>query len=177
MHVLATPLPRNGTSDRPYCFSVTAASGQVTVLQAGTDDLVAEWVSACNYWSARRSRQPLSGGVSNMEYGWQRVVDGGQEHDDRGSIRSARSNVSKFGTYGRKSLQPLDRVHINDWKPPQPAAIPSPLDEEQQLEALQVYVKHVGEELDQHKTLEEPMMRQVSSPRAWLISSLLDPRT
>lgn len=164
MHVLANPVPRSGIADRAHCFSVTIASGQVTLFQAGTEDLVAEWVSACNYWSARRSRQPLQGGVSNMEYGWQRVTDPSpDDHEDMGSIRSARSNYSKFGgTYGRKSLQPLDRVHINDWKPPQPAAMPSPLDEEQQLEALQVYVKHVIEELDQHKAVEEPMIRQVS---------------
>lgn len=99
-----------------------------------------------------------------MEYGWQRVTDNNQdEPEDKGSIRSARSNFSKLGgTYGRKSMQPLDRVHINDWKPPIPAAMPSPLDEEQQLEALQVYVKHVVEELEQHKALEDAMIRQVS---------------
>lgn len=164
MHVLASAVLRNGISDKPHCFAVTAATGQVTLFQAGTEDLVAEWVSACNYWSARRSRQPLAGGVSNMEYGWQRVSDPGHDdHEDKGSIRSARSNLSKFGgTYGRKSLQPLDRVYINDWKPPQPAAIPSPLDEEQQLETLQAYAKHLVEELDHHRALEEPMIRQVS---------------
>ena len=98
-----------------------------------------------------------------MEYGWQRVADGHDEHEDKGSIRSARSNLSKFGgTYSRKSVQPLDRVHINDWKPPIPASLPSPLDEEQQLEALQAYVKLLGEELRQHRALEEPMTRQVS---------------
>jgi PH/SEC7 domain-containing protein len=98
-----------------------------------------------------------------MEYGWQRISDPlPDDLEDKGSIRSARSNYSKFSTtYGRKSLQPLDRVYINDWKPPQPAAMPSPLDEEQQLDALQIYLKHVAEEVEQHKSLEEPMMRQV----------------
>lgn len=106
-----------------------------------------------------------------MEYGWQRVLDPiHDEHEEKGSIRSARSNYSKFSTtYGRKSLQPLDRVHINDWKPPSPATMPSPLDEEQQLEALQIYVKHLMEEMEQHRAIEEPMIRQVSLAAVKLI--------
>jgi PH/SEC7 domain-containing protein len=180
MHAMAAALPKPGYSaERPYCFSIVLPSGQTTFFQAGTEDLVSEWVATCNYWSARRSRQPLTGGVSNMEYGWQKVVpvytngasdehdrDHDHDHDDKASVRSGRSSMSKFGgTYGRRTLAPADRMHINDWRPPMPASMPSPLDEEAQLEALQVYIESLKKELDEHKAIEEPMIRQVSAAR------------
>lgn len=224
----------------------------MTLFQAGTDDLVLEWVSTCNYWSARQSRQPLAGGVSNMEYGWQRVMPSvtpstsggsgamssssmssssgltvpgspalslgpglyGHEHgtelerrvsktpsvhglfgsnghssgspfrkgsasadqEDRASIRSARSGMSKLGfggglglgmgTYGRSTgksamANPMDKIHINDWTAPVPALVPSMLEEEAQLEALQSYSKQLRGDMEGHKALEEPMYRQV----------------
>ncbi|GFZ49007.1 hypothetical protein JCM24511_06756 [Saitozyma sp. JCM 24511] len=178
MHAMAAALPKPGYSaERPHCFSIVLPSGQTTFFQAGTEDLVSEWVATCNYWSARRSRQPLTGGVSNMEYGWQKVVpvyingasdehdrDHDHDHDDKASVRSGRSSMSKLGgTYGRRTLAPADRMHINDWRPPMPASMPSPLDEEAQLEALQVYIESLKKELDEHKAIEEPMIRQYSA--------------
>lgn len=170
MHTLSSTLPKPGYNvDRPHCFSLVGANGQTTLFQAGTADLVQEWVTTCNYWAGRRSRQPLAGGVSNMEYGWQRVQGlSGAEllklDDDHASVRSGKSHVSKLGgTYGRsKAFGMGDRVHINDWKPPIPAGLPSPLDEEAQMDSLQAYVKALEGELEEHKTLEEPMNRQVS---------------
>jgi PH/SEC7 domain-containing protein len=76
--------------------------------------------------------------------------------------------MSKFGlggTYGRsmgKSAMsnPMDKIHINDWTPPIPALVPGTMDEEAQLEALQTYNKQLRADMDAHKALEEPMMRQ-----------------
>ncbi|WWD21934.1 hypothetical protein CI109_106422 [Kwoniella shandongensis] len=164
MHTMAVALPKPGyNASRPYCFSLALPTGETSFFQAGTEDLVTEWVSTCNYWAARKSRQPLQGGVSNMEYGWNRVIDSADDHDqdDKASVRSAKSNLSKLGggTYGRRGTGSgvNDRVYINDWKPPLPATIPSSLDEEAQLEALQSYVRLLVDELEQHKSVEEPM--------------------
>ena len=65
---------------------LTLANGGVYFFQAGTEELVNEWVSTCNYWAARTSKEPLAGGVSNMEYGWNRVMDldDDEELDDPG---------------------------------------------------------------------------------------------
>lgn len=103
-----------------------------------------------------------------MEYGWNRAIDSTDDHDqdDKASVRSTKSNLSKMGggTYGRRGMGggTHDRVYINDWKPPLPATMPSPLDEEAQLEALQAYVRSLVDELEQHKAVEEPMNRLVS---------------
>jgi PH/SEC7 domain-containing protein len=75
-HSLAHALPPPGYNrQRPYCMVLTLASGAVFFFQAGTEELVNEWVQTCNYWAARQSKEPLAGGVSNMEYGWNRVSD------------------------------------------------------------------------------------------------------
>jgi PH/SEC7 domain-containing protein len=54
---------------------LTLANGGAYFFQAGTEELVNEWVSTCSYWAARTSKEPLAGGVSNMEYGWNCVED------------------------------------------------------------------------------------------------------
>lgn len=74
-HSLSSALPSGYNRDRPCAFVLTLANESSYFFQAGTADLVNEWVSTCNYWSARLSKEPLTGGVSNMEYGWNQVTD------------------------------------------------------------------------------------------------------
>jgi hypothetical protein len=80
------------------------------------------------------------------------------------SLRSARSQLARLGAINRVRGQQtgsgsLDKIHINDWKPPPHATIPSTLEEEAQLESLRTYVQSLKEELNQHKSIEEPMVR------------------
>lgn len=166
MHAMAMALPKPGYSaSRPYCFTVTFPSGEISVFQAGTEELVAEWVATCNYWAARKSRQPLVGGVSNMEYGWNRAahIDDEQhdDHHDRASVRSARTRLGAINRV-RNAASNLDKLQVNEWKPPPHATMPSTLDEEAQLESLATYVQSLKEELNQHKSVEEPMTRLYS---------------
>ncbi|KAG6334214.1 hypothetical protein ID866_4872 [Astraeus odoratus] len=177
-HSLAHALPPPGYSkQRPHCMVLTLANGGVYFFQTGTEELVNEWVSTCNYWAARTSKEPLAGGVSNMEYGWSRVADDAHvrsasdnetardlDRTDTLSVRSGRSNRSKFGW--RDGAQTVriphspwaERVYINDWKPPIPPSISSINDEESQLEALQKYVGTLKRDLKRHNELREPMV-------------------
>ena len=138
-----------------------------------------EWVSTCNYWAARLSKEPLAGGVSNMEYGWNRVLDPitrarsvsednfSQDNSDNVSVRSGRSGKSKFSkkefsSTMRAEKSPWhDRIFINDWKPPMPPSVPSTHDEDAQLEALQKHVASLKEDLVQHNELRTPMLNLV----------------
>ena len=117
------------------------------------------------------------GGVSNMEYGWNRVVDpvtrarSMSEDDysiretDSQSVRSGRSRFKDMAATVRAEKSPwADRISINDWKPPLPPSVPSTHDEETQLEALQKHVAHLKEELQQHNELRTPMTQLVSPP-------------
>lgn len=112
---------------RPHVFILTLPSGGTYFFQAGTQDLITEWVLTCNYWSARSSKEPLSGGVSNMEYGWNRVNlstgegagegEDGEEDDGNSleaisilttpSIRSGKSGKSHLSTYSRNGSSSL----------------------------------------------------------------------
>ncbi|KAF8315922.1 SEC7-like protein [Clavulina sp. PMI_390] len=169
-HSLAHALPAPGYNrQRPYCFVLTLASGAVYFFQAGTEELVSEWVSTCNYWAARQSREPLSGGVSNMEYGWSRVENPAEadapdnaslyrrDHSDSMSIRSGRS-----GRLGRQAStlfgsMPAERMFIHEWKPPMHPSIASTNDEETQLDSLQKQVGNLKLELEKHNALRRPM--------------------
>jgi len=178
-HSLAHALPPPGYNrQRPYCMVLTLASGAVYFFQAGTEELVNEWVQTCNYWAARQSKEPLAGGVSNMEYGWNRVSDvlqhGRSVSDDESvrvrdyaetsSVRSARSNHSRFSRKEvaatmRAATSPwTDRTNICEWKPPLAPSIPSTHDEETQLDALKKHVAKLMQELQEHNELRGPMM-------------------
>jgi len=74
-HSLANALPPPGYNKaRPHVFALTLPGGKVYFFQTGHEELVNEWVGTCNYWAARQSKEPLPGGVSNMEYGWNKVL-------------------------------------------------------------------------------------------------------
>jgi len=94
-HSLAHILPPPGIAKRPNCFVLSLADGAVYFFQAGTEELANEWVSTCNYWAARQSKDPLPGGVSNIEYGWSRVEDDVHPQDDDESISEAEKALEK----------------------------------------------------------------------------------
>ncbi|KAM0753008.1 hypothetical protein T439DRAFT_378754 [Meredithblackwellia eburnea MCA 4105] len=171
-HALCSAMPPPGYSrDRPHCFVLTLPGGGSYFFQAGTPDLVAEWVATCNYWAARLSKEPLTGGVSNMEYGWNRVIPS-QDNDDFEEIasirsgKSGRSGVSKIsyqGSVAPSMLNGNDRIGINDWTPPTVPLGASILGEEGQLDSLKRHVGVVRAELTQHNVLRAPMTKLYSS--------------
>lgn len=153
---------------------LTLSNGGVYFFQAGTEELVNEWVSTCNYWAARTSKEPLAGGVSNMEYGWNRLADpyssepeARPRDSDSLSVRSSRSVRSKLGfkdgsSTTRAASSPWsDRIFINDWKPPLPPTVSSVHDEESQMEALQKHVSSLKADLEKHNEYREPMIAMV----------------
>ncbi|GAA5964713.1 hypothetical protein JCM3765_004365 [Sporobolomyces pararoseus] len=194
IHSLTSSMPPPGYSkDRPNCLVLTlAGTGSTFFFQCGTPDLVSEWVATCNYWSARLSREPLTGGVSNVEYGWNKVEtrfnnndndepfeENRNREEDLMSIKSGKSNHS------RKSFAPStfnsvyssgsgggggggnvnDSIRIEDWKPPNVPLTPSQLSEEAQLEHLKKHVEIVQKELQHHNELRNPMIK-LYSPRS-----------
>lgn len=88
-HTLANSLPPPGYNrQRPHVFALTLPNGSVFFFQTGHEELVQEWVSTCNYWAARQSREPLAGGVSNMDYGWNKVLPRDDQDDDDATSQS-----------------------------------------------------------------------------------------
>ncbi|KAF8976782.1 hypothetical protein BGZ46_007971 [Entomortierella lignicola] len=75
-HTITNILPPPGySSSRKHVFAVQLYTGAVYLFQAATARECEEWARTCNYWAARTSKEPLVGGVVNMDYGWGRSLD------------------------------------------------------------------------------------------------------
>ncbi|GAA97747.1 uncharacterized protein L969DRAFT_55427 [Mixia osmundae IAM 14324] len=179
-HSLTSPLPVPGYSrTRPFVFALTLPNGNSYFFQAGTADLVAEWVSACNYWAARVSKLPLVGGVSSMDYGWNHANDADHPdgssvardrstsiQDDRMSVRSGRSNRSRQVSSGVSNTTIHDRLALAEWKPYAAPLGKTHHDEMTQRELLKQHVVLLQEDLQQHNVLRGPMQRLYSAKSA-----------
>lgn len=168
-HTIASSLPPPGYSKaRPYVWALSLPTGAVHLFSVGTPDIVKEFVSTANYWSARLSKEPMMGGISNMEYGWSDAVVNRSliASEGQAGLNSAisprpstqmsmRSSMDHVG--GVRAKLPGDKVHINDWSPPQQSMFASQLLEIDQLKALQTYVGNVEDELQKHNEL-RPLM-------------------
>ncbi|KAJ5463575.1 hypothetical protein N7475_008519 [Penicillium sp. IBT 31633x] len=164
---IASALPSPGYSkSRPHVWALSLPTGAVHLFQAGTSEIVREFVSTANYWSARLSKQPLVGGISNIEYGWSDGVinsaliggDSRSPPPSSGARPSIQSSIrSSIDQQGVRPRLPADRVNISDWSPPQQSMVASNLTEEEQLKALQAYVKNVEDDLTRHNDLRSAM--------------------
>ncbi|KAF3209497.1 hypothetical protein TWF192_004150 [Orbilia oligospora] len=164
---LASALPPPGYSrSRPHVFALSLPNGAVHLFQCGTADIVKEWVSTANYWSARLSKEPLVGGVSNIEYGWNNCVDlealasqppPTSGHQPRPSFQgSMRSSMDHHG--GFRARLPGDKANIADWSPPAQSMFASPLSEAEQFRALEAYVSSIEGDLQRHNELRGAML-------------------
>ncbi|OQO01632.1 hypothetical protein B0A48_12668 [Cryoendolithus antarcticus] len=72
-HTVAVTLP-SGYNKHRYVWALRLPGGACHLFDVGTPEIAVEWVSTANYWAARLSKEPLSGGVSNIEYGWSEQV-------------------------------------------------------------------------------------------------------
>lgn len=171
---IASALPSPGYSkSRPHVWALSLPTGAVHLFQAGTPEIVREFVSTANYWSARLSKEPLIGGVSNVEYGWsESVANSALVHAENNKSPPSSSGRMSFQSSARGSIDqqsvrprlPADRIHISDWAPPQQSMVASSLSEADQLQALRTYVKNVEDELQKHNDL-RPAMTLAFSPR------------
>ena len=143
---LASALPSPGYSKtRQHVWALTLSSGGVFFFEAGTAELVKEWVESANYWAARTSKEPLRAGVSNMEWGWGGCLVDDDGTDD-GTASLGESHRSTFegqrspthngkASYGGDShVLKGDKAVIREWKPPPSSLMASSLTERNQLD-------------------------------------------
>ena len=184
---LASALPAPGYSrTRPHVWALSLPTGAVHLFQVGTPELIKEFVTTANYWSARLSTHPLIGGISNIEYGWSDAIvnnslvsaindkagstSGRDTRPGSNAAHGRKSSVSSFrsasidqataaftSATGRGKL-PGDRIHIAVWAPPTQSLRPSNATEGEQLATLQAYVKGIEDELQSHNQLRSPML-------------------
>ncbi|KAI7816851.1 hypothetical protein BC939DRAFT_467570 [Gamsiella multidivaricata] len=82
-HTITNILPPPGySSSRRHVFAVQLHTGAVYLFQTSTPQECEAWTRTCNYWAARTSKEPLVGGVVNMEYGWGRALETLARHEE-----------------------------------------------------------------------------------------------
>lgn len=177
---IASALPPPGYSkSRPHVWALSLPTGAVHLFQVGTPEIIKEFVTTANYWSARLSKEPLVGGVSNVEYGWSdAVINAALVHTENNPITtpatsgprpslqsSIRSSVDQ-GSF--RARLPGDKIAISDWTYPQQSMMASVLLEVDQLKALTTYVKNIEEELQKHNELRGAMALAVRPFSAFL---------
>lgn len=154
-HTLANPLPPPGYNrQRPHVFAIQQSDGGVYLFQASNAEQTHEWVSTCNYWAARESKEPLPGGVGNMEYGWGACLS-----DVVMDLDAARKGYDQKVNYF--STQDPDSIMIHDWMPPTATMVSSQLNEKEQYEALQKHLVDLNEEINQHRDIKSKIMIKV----------------
>lgn len=187
---LANELPPPGySSKRPHVFALMFPTGALHLFHVGTPEIAREFVSTANYWAARLSKEPLVGGVSNIEYGWSenvintallpqsdsnstRPLSSARVHSPTPSTSAMSSRPSiqgslrgaSFDIPGRARM-PCDKIALSEWVPPQQSLGRSDLREAEQLAALKRYVKDVEDDLRQHNELRSALTIVVSFHR------------
>jgi hypothetical protein len=172
---IASALPPPGYSKaRPHVWALSLPTGAVHLFQVGTPEIVREFVSTANYWSARLSNHPLVGGISNIEYGWSDAIINNslvQAINDttrpstsgpRPSLQSSLRSSLDHGTGNFRSRLPGDKVTISEWTPPTQSMRASNLMEQDQLRTLIAYVQGIEDELTKHNQLRSSMLLAVS---------------
>lgn len=182
-HTLASALPPPGYSrTRPHVWALSLPTGAVHLFHVGTAELIKEFVTTVNYWSARLSSHPLVGGISNIEYGWSdSIVNnalvnainesnavgktsrpgsaiGRRSSIQSGSLRSLSFDQGSGGFTNSRGKLPGDRIYITEWAPPTQSTRPSNATEREQLDNLETYVKGIEDELQCHNRLRSPML-------------------
>ncbi|KAI8342051.1 hypothetical protein BC941DRAFT_415232 [Chlamydoabsidia padenii] len=140
-HTLSNALPSGYSQQRQHAFALQQANGGVYLFQVGSTEQVMEWVTTCNYWAARESKEPLMGGVGNLEYGWGACLDGMTTDDEN--------------NHSDKSI-----ITLHQWQPPTPPLMASALGEMAQLDTLLQHIRTLNDELDRHRDLKRTIERR-----------------
>ncbi|ORZ15044.1 hypothetical protein BCR42DRAFT_416293 [Absidia repens] len=153
-HTLSNVLPPPGYNKiRPHVFAFQQPNGGVYLFQGTSLDDVTSWVSTCNYWAARQSKEPLQGGVGSMDYGWGDCLN--NVIVDLDAIQNGDSLTGN--TVGDNDA---DDLMIYDWQPPVAPSVPSNYTDDPtgQLEALSAHLRWLNAEINAHREIKTKML-------------------
>ncbi|BFZ59061.1 hypothetical protein YB2330_000063 [Saitoella coloradoensis] len=172
-HTLAAKYPAPGYSkSRQHVWMLKVHTDAVHLFHAGTAELVEEWIYTANYWAARTSKEPLAGAVSNIDYGWDDVLDGFDSSPASFDVprvpTSATQRSQTPSLHWDRTLKtrlPGDSARLEEFQPPMPSLIPSNFPEREQLRALKSRLSQLTEDHAQHARI-KPLLARAFSPRS-----------
>ncbi|KAF9379628.1 hypothetical protein BGX21_002588, partial [Mortierella sp. AD011] len=113
-HSITNILPPPGySSSRRHVFAVQLFTGAVYLFQAPSPRECEAWARTCNYWAARTSKEPLVGGVVNMEYGWGRALESmlRLEEEKQHGLESEQNSILETSSMN-SSVNPADSFRL-----------------------------------------------------------------
>jgi hypothetical protein len=91
---------------RPFCFALRLADHGLYLYEAPSDSAQRSWISTINYWAGRKSREPMRGGMGNVEYGWNIILAEQKVPKPANSIPSSeRKSDDRLGSMDKKKLK------------------------------------------------------------------------
>lgn len=127
-HTFTTSIPPPGwNGQRPHVFRVETGEGGLWLFESMDMFAVQAWVEAANTTAAKISKGPLTGAVSNIDYGW------GPKWDN---------STSEFT---------MENVPV--WFPPSPCMVKSTLELTYQYYDLEAQIEVLHIELNRHREL------------------------
>ncbi|KAJ3034494.1 hypothetical protein HDV00_004995 [Rhizophlyctis rosea] len=166
LHCHCTIIPAPGYSDlRPHVFILRLSNNHTYYFHAPSAESVRAWVRVVTYWSARRSKEPLKGGVGSMEYGWGVVA---RELEDKG-----KSGAEGAADVGKDKKGEARKVKVVEWTPPGGLGmVVSSLQEDQQLHSMRRQLEHVERELVSHNALQPHIIEYFSAAPTQKVKAL-----
>eukprot|EP00842_Homolaphlyctis_polyrhiza_P001476 jgi/Hompol1/2329/HPOL_002964-RA len=74
LHAYCSALQIAYAQSRPHVLTLKLANANEFLFQAPSAAILMEWVRCINYWAGRKSKEPMRGAISSMEYGWTWIV-------------------------------------------------------------------------------------------------------
>ncbi|KAJ1566574.1 hypothetical protein HK405_009271, partial [Cladochytrium tenue] len=167
--------PPGHSPDRPFVFRVVLSTRAEFLFQTPTSEFLLEWTKTLNYWAARRSREPLVGSLSNVEYGW---ADAAWLRRDRelaeragtsrrdSSLSSARSASATTPATAASpgSMWRRRAPRIEEWVPPAlPSKVVSGLSEREQLASMRRMADALSVDIEEHESFRIPIETMVGT--------------
>lgn len=135
-HTYASAIPPPGwNGHRPHVFRMETADGGLWLFESVDMFAIQAWVEAANTAAARISKGPLTGAVSNIDYGW------GAKWDN---------STERFTT-----------ENIPIWYPPTPCMIKSALNLNDQYNDLESQIRDLNVQLNEHRELKLSLDKKV----------------
>jgi hypothetical protein len=140
----------------------------VYLFQTHSHTHVNEWTSTCNYWAARKSKEPLPGGVSNMDYGWGDCLHDVILNLDEDDLLRKEHPIGALEppplspSSSSSSLHAADLM-VYDWLPPAPPMMSSNLNEKDQYDALQKHLAMLNSDINEHRDIKKKILVRFSS--------------
>ncbi|KAI9204040.1 uncharacterized protein BJ171DRAFT_127767 [Polychytrium aggregatum] len=132
-------------------FMLTLADYSEWVFQCPSAEQKQRWVGHINTWAARKSKEPLLGGVGSMDFGWSAIQNEQRRLNSHSAPYQSNPKQLQAIVEGLVAEDAARRIRVTEWTVPSALGLmSSSLSEERQLEAMRKHAESLSRELGEH---------------------------